>query len=46
MLEYPPFDNLDIGARKSAMPKGMKNGMSLDHVGGSAGNAGKGVNHA
>jgi|HubBroStandDraft_6_1064221.scaffolds.fasta_scaffold23820_2 hypothetical protein len=43
-----PFDNLGIGARKSAMPKGGANNIrGLDHVGGSAGgSSAKGVNHA
>lgn len=47
IMEYVPFDRLGIGARKSAQPKGGVNNIrGLDHVGGSAGNAGKGVNHA
>ena len=37
MMEYVPFDNLDIGARPSGMPKQIKKeGMGLDHVGGTA----------
>jgi hypothetical protein len=32
------LDKMDIGARSSGMPKGgLSNGMSLDHVGSSAG---------
>jgi len=48
MMEYVPFDNLGIGARKSAMPKGGANNIkSLSHVGGTAGgSSAKGVNHA
>jgi hypothetical protein len=48
MMEYVPFDNLSIGARKSAMPKGGANNIkSLSHVGGNAGgSAAKGVNHS
>lgn len=37
LMEYVPFEKLDIGARASGMPKGMKKeGMGLDHVGGTA----------
>jgi hypothetical protein len=36
-MEYVPFEKLDIGARTSGMPKNMKKeGMGLDHVGGTA----------
>jgi hypothetical protein len=38
MMEYVPFDRMDIGARKSTLrsiaPGGLKR---IDHVGGSAG---------
>lgn len=38
MMEYVPMETMDIGARKSGLPKGMKKeGMGLDHVGGTAG---------
>lgn len=41
MMKTVPFNSLDIGARASGMPKGMDNGsMSVEHVGGSAGNKG------
>jgi hypothetical protein len=48
MMIYTNLDKLDIGARKSAMPKTGVNGIrSLDHVGGNAGgSAAKGVNHS
>lgn len=37
MMEYVPFDHLQIGARPSGMPKsGTNNIKSLDHVGKSA----------
>lgn len=32
IMEYVPFDNGDVGNRKSAMPGNIKNGMSIDHV--------------
>ena len=35
MMEYVPFENLDIGARKSGLPKeGKKGNLGIDHVGG------------
>jgi hypothetical protein len=34
-------DNLEIGARKSGMPKGIKNGNNLEHVGNSTGGKGR-----
>lgn len=38
IMEYVPFDKLDIGARSSGLPKNVKpQGMGLDHVGGTAG---------
>lgn len=38
LMEYVPFDTLDIGARKSGLPKdGKKGDLALDHVGGTAG---------
>ena len=36
LIEYPPFDKMDIGARSSGLPKGegVPNGIkSIDHVG-------------
>lgn len=33
------FENADIGSNKAGMPKGGKNGMTLQHVGGSVGGA-------
>jgi len=36
-IEYVPFRNMDIGARKSGMPAAASNGPKrLDHVGTSA----------
>ena len=41
-MVYVPTDNMDIGARKSGMPKSASAGpKSLEHVGGSAGRGGK-----
>jgi hypothetical protein len=38
VMEYVPFDDMDIGARKSGMVKDASKGPgSLDHVGGTAG---------
>jgi hypothetical protein len=39
MMEYVPFDNTEIGARKSGVPKSLSSTdkcLSLDHVGGTA----------
>jgi hypothetical protein len=37
MMEYVPFEHMDIGARASGMPKNVKKqGMGLDHVGGTS----------
>lgn len=37
IMEYVPFDTLDIGARKSGLPKSAKpEKMGIDHVGGTA----------
>jgi hypothetical protein len=42
LMEYPPFDNMEIGARKSGMPgKASMGPKSIEHVGGSSGNRGK-----
>lgn len=43
LIEYPPFREMDIGARKSGMPKDVSSGpRSLEHVGGSAGSGREG----
>lgn len=37
IMEYVPFESMDIGARPSGQPKTIKHqGMGLDHVGGTA----------
>lgn len=34
LMKYVPFDNTEIGSRKSGMPKGIgAEKMSIDHVG-------------
>lgn len=41
LMVYPPFPTMDIGARKSGLPKEASTGpKSLDHVGGSDGTSG------
>lgn len=41
MMIYVPMDTMNIGARKSGMPKSASEGpKSLEHVGGSEGNRG------
>lgn len=38
LMVYPPDDNMDIGARKSGVPKSASTGpKGLEHVGGSVG---------
>ena len=42
IMVYPPFDNMDIGARKSGTRDNRLSGIrSLDHVGGTQGASGK-----
>jgi hypothetical protein len=42
LMIYVPFDNTEIGARKSGMPKSASQGpKSLEHVGSTAGSSGK-----
>ena len=42
MMETVPFHTMGIGARKSGLPGAASNGPKpIDHVGGSAGSAGK-----
>jgi len=37
IMQYVPFHTLDIGARKTGMPKQSRpEGMGLEHVGGTA----------
>lgn len=45
LMVYVPFDNTEIGARKSGMPKTASSGpKSLEHVGSTAGGNGAGKN--
>lgn len=42
LMEYVPFESMDIGARKSGMPMRASDGpRALDHVGSGQGKAGK-----
>jgi hypothetical protein len=42
LMIYPPDETMDIGARRSGMPRDASRGpKSIDHVGGSSGSRGK-----
>lgn len=42
LMEYVPFENMDIGARKAGMPQSASTGPKrIDHVGGTDGTKGK-----
>lgn len=37
MMERVPQDTMDIGARRSGLPKNVSNGGTIEHVGGTFG---------
>lgn len=42
LMVYPPDETMDIGARRSGLPRDASTGpKSLDHVGGSSGKRGR-----
>jgi hypothetical protein len=37
MMERVPIETMDIGARRSGLPKDVRNGNSIEHVGNTTG---------